>query len=91
MKAHFISDSYMGLDEEHDFCIKTLEDPDTKEFQYCKEDLKACEANSGIQALFAEEDSSASESEDSDEAETLTATDKLKLRLQEAGHEDSLN
>lgn len=42
-KCHFISDSYMGFDEEVDFTIKLAEDPDTKEFNYCKEDLKACE------------------------------------------------
>lgn len=91
MKAHFISDSYMGFDEEHDFCITLQEDPEAKEFQYCKEDLKACEANSGIQALFAEEEDEDTDSEESDEGETLTATDRLKLRLQEAGHEKALD
>jgi len=42
-KCHFISDSYMGFDEEHDFSIKTLADPDVKEFSYCKEDKRAVE------------------------------------------------
>lgn len=89
-KVHFISDSYMGFDEEVDFTIKLAEDPDTKEFNYCKEDIRACEANTGIQALFAEEEDSESDETESEE-ETLTATERLKLRLQEAGHEDALD
>jgi len=88
-KCHFISDSYMGFDEEVDFTIKLAEDPDIKEFKYCKEDLRACEANSGIQALFADEEDTVSEESDSEE-ETLTATERLKLRLQQAGHEAAL-
>lgn len=86
-KCHFISDSYMGFDEEHDFSIRTLPDPDVKEFNYCKEDKRAVEGAQGIQALFAEEEGDDTESDDEDDsdAEELSATDKLKLRLQEAG------
>merc|ERR1719272_132165 len=92
-KCHFISDSYMGFDEEHDFSIKTLADPDVKEFNYCKEDKRAVEGASGIQALFAEEegDDPSSHDEDGSDAEELSATDKLKLRLQQAGLENALD
>lgn len=89
-KAHFLSDSYMGFDEEIDFSINLAEDPDVKEYQYCKEDLRACEANSGIQALFAEEEDSVSDETESEE-ENMTATERLKLRLQEAGHAKALD
>lgn len=54
--VHFMSDSYMGFDEEMDFSILTKEDPDIKEFEYSKEDKRAVEGNGGIQALFAEEE-----------------------------------
>jgi len=92
-KCHFISDSYMGFDEEHDFSIKTHADLDVKEFSYCKEDKRAVEGASGIQALFAEEEGDDTSSDDADDsdAEELSATDKLKLRLQQAGLENALD
>jgi len=92
-QVHFLSDSYMGLDQSVPFSFKLHpDDPnDFKEYEYSKEDKNAVQGSSGIQALFAEDNEGfdSDEEEKGEDGRELNDTEKLKKRLEEAGLKDA--